>query len=378
MFSVQIQTSPINLHDGGLPLAETNAPATPAQTGAQVRFVGTVRNDARSSALTHLVLEHFAGVTEAEIERIVAEARQRWDLQLVRVVHRVGKIAVGDDIVLVDTASKHRLAAYEANAFIMDYLKTEAPFWKQECFGDGSAHWVEAKASDQHIVQRWQASSASKAPSPKIAALVLAGGQGSRMGYVNKGLQMLAGKPLVAHVIERLAPQVDQVLISANTDVGRYQHWGLPVYQDLASLQGQGPAAGILSASAHLPADLDAVLIVPCDTPYLPSDLVERLWQRLTSTEAASVAATMAATASGPHPSIVLCRPAALLRLWAHVQQHPNPSLRSWLEPLGTAQVRFEDEHAFTNINDLATLAHEHTAPIPTTAQAAATAQAAR
>lgn len=366
MFSVHIQSTPIDLH------AAQTAPSSSAaaQTGAQVRFIGSVRNDARSSALTHLVLEHFPGVTEAEIERIVELARQRWDLQMVRVVHRVGTIAVGEDIVLVDTASKHRLAAYEANAFIMDYLKTEAPFWKQECFGDGAVHWVEAKASDQTILQRWQTSSTPNANQHtgqrKIAALILAGGQGSRMGYVNKGLQLLDGQPLVAHVIQCLQPQVDQLLISANSALDTYQSWGLPVVEDLPSLQGQGPAAGILSASVQLAADVDAVLIVPCDTPYLPTDLVARLWQALESpsaTEANPAWAVMAATPSGPHPSVVLCRPAALLRLWAHIQQHPSPSLRSWLEPMATALLEFDEEAAFTNINDLDALQSLQTAP---------------
>lgn len=370
MFNVRIQSTPIDLHTAQAAPSGSAA----AQTGAQVRFVGSVRNDARSSALTHLVLEHFPGVTEREIERIVEQARQRWDLQMVRVVHRVGTIAVGEDIVLVETASKHRLAAYEANAFIMDYLKTEAPFWKQECFGDGSSLWVEAKASDQTILQRWQTSSTlspdqqtgQRTGQRKIAALVLAGGQGSRMGYVNKGLQLLDGQPLVAHVIQRLQPQVDQLLISANSALDSYQSWGLPVVEDLPSLQGQGPAAGILSASVQLAADVDAVLIVPCDTPYLPTDLVARLWQALESpsaTEANPAWAVMAATPSGPHPSVVLCRPAALLRLWTHIQEHPNPSLRSWLEPMATALLEFDEETAFTNINDLGTLQSLQTIP---------------
>src|SRR5690606_19314401 len=87
---------------------------------------------------------------------IIEEARQRWALQKVHVVHRVGRIAVGEDIIVVDTASAHRRDAYEANVFIMDYLKTEAPFWKREHFEDGAAHWVEARASDQAAAQRWQ------------------------------------------------------------------------------------------------------------------------------------------------------------------------------------------------------------------------------
>src|SRR5690606_752262 len=204
MFSVRIQAEAINL------FAAT--PSHRDDCGAQVRFVGTVRNDARNAPISHLVLEHFPGVTESEIERIIGLARQRWSLQKARVVHRVGRIHVGEDIVVVETASAHRRDAYEANVFIMDYLKTEAPFWKQECFADGQSHWVEARASDQKAAQRWQAEAASNGPSPqgrRIGALILAGGEGSRMGYLNKGLQLLNGRPLVQHVADTLRPQVD-------------------------------------------------------------------------------------------------------------------------------------------------------------------------
>lgn len=118
--------------------------------------MGRVRNDARGAPITHLVLDHFPGVAEAEIEKILASARQRWALQGALVVHRVGKIPVGEVIVVVQTTSAHRHDAYEANAFIMDYLKTQAPFWKQECFVDGSAHWVEARARDRAAARRWE------------------------------------------------------------------------------------------------------------------------------------------------------------------------------------------------------------------------------
>ncbi|THU04554.1 hypothetical protein E9531_03990 [Lampropedia puyangensis] len=361
MFSVRIQTEPIDL----AALDEANTP-TRGSAGAQVRFVGKVRNDARSAAQSHLVLEHFPGVTEAEIERIIALARQRWDVQMVRVIHRVGPIGVGEDIVLVDTACAHRLAAYEANAFIMDYLKTEAPFWKQEHFVDGNQLWVEAKSSDQHVRQRWDQETTPATAPLRIGGLILAGGQGSRMGYVNKGLLLLHDLPLVQHVAQRLLPQVDHLAISANHDVADYVRFGYPVFSDLPNLQGQGPAAGILSATAQWPATLDAVLIAPCDTPYLPADLIPRLRQTLLSSP--DTCAVMAATPSGPHPSIALCKPSALLRLWGHIQQHPNPSLRSWLEPLKVRPVVFDDEHAFTNINDHATLGAMQTPAAPQSA----------
>lgn len=148
MFSVQILASPIPI--------ETADRIDRDDCGAEVRFIGKVRNDARGAPLDHLFLEHFPGVTESEIQRIIGVARERWNLQKVKVVHRVGSIGVGEVIVLVETASAHRKDAYEANAFIMDYLKIEAPFWKQEAFTDGTSHWVEARDSDQQAAHRWQ------------------------------------------------------------------------------------------------------------------------------------------------------------------------------------------------------------------------------
>jgi molybdopterin synthase catalytic subunit len=122
------------------------------EIGAVVTFTGTVRGDeGRIKAIT---LEHYPGMTEAELERIEAEANARWLLQASLIVHRVGELAVGDNIVLVITASTHRQAAFEAAGFLMDYLKTRAPFWKKEQIGAGS-RWVEARAADDVAAERW-------------------------------------------------------------------------------------------------------------------------------------------------------------------------------------------------------------------------------
>lgn len=349
MFSVCVQTGPIDRGASSFPVGE--------QCGAQVRFIGTVRNDARAASLSHLVLEHFPGVTESEIERIVGVARQRWALQRARVVHRVGRIAVGEDIVLVETASAHRRDAYEANAFIMDYLKTEAPFWKQECFLDGSAHWVEARGSDQAAAQRWEStpSAAAHAHRPRIGAVVLAGGAGRRMGGANKGLQRLQGRPLVMHVMNALRDHVDCLAISANHDLPAYEALGAPVFPDEPGLAGLGPLAGILSAVPRLPQDLDAVLVVPCDTPLLPADLVPRLAAALFAP--GGPPAVMAATQDGRQPSIVLFRPAMLCTLAVRLHSgHADLSLRGWLDDCGCAAVAFEDGQAFANVNDAAAL----------------------
>lgn len=123
--------------------------------GALVAFQGMVRAHDAATPLAALFLEHYPGVTEAEIGRIASNAAQRWPLTAVRVVHRVGSLAPGEQIVLVLVASGHRKAAFAAAEYLMDYLKTEAPFWKREDFVDGSSRWVDAKASDSDAAASW-------------------------------------------------------------------------------------------------------------------------------------------------------------------------------------------------------------------------------
>ena len=122
--------------------------------GAVASFIGYVRGD---DGLTALTLEHYPGMTEQEIARIAAEAASRWTLTGVTIIHRVGRLEVGERIVLVAVASPHRGAAFEACEFLMDYLKTRAPFWKQEERGS-QARWVEAKPSDDAAAERWRKS----------------------------------------------------------------------------------------------------------------------------------------------------------------------------------------------------------------------------
>lgn len=122
--------------------------------GAIVSFVGVVRGESHGEKLVSMTLEHFPGMTERELERIAKEARSRWSLQGVSVVHRVGELKPGERIVLVVTAAAHRRAAFEAAEFLMDYLKTRAPFWKRELRASGE-HWVEARGSDNEAAARW-------------------------------------------------------------------------------------------------------------------------------------------------------------------------------------------------------------------------------
>lgn len=125
--------------------------ADPA-VGAVVLFNGQVRDDA--GAVSALELEHFPGMAEQGLGDIIERAGQRWPLNRVWVSHRVGRISVGEGIVLVGVASGHRQAAFAAASFIMDFLKTEAPFWKKAWHGD-DGHWVEARQSDQDARARW-------------------------------------------------------------------------------------------------------------------------------------------------------------------------------------------------------------------------------
>jgi molybdopterin synthase catalytic subunit len=126
--------------------------------GALVTFTGICRGDEAGEAIAALTLEHFPGMVEAEIERHVAEAAGRWPLLGVTVIHRHGRIQPGEDIMMVATASSHRAAAFAAAEFLMDYLKTRAPFWKQVEKADGKI-WVDAKATDDAAAERWVAPS---------------------------------------------------------------------------------------------------------------------------------------------------------------------------------------------------------------------------
>jgi molybdopterin synthase catalytic subunit len=123
-----------------------------ANVGAVASFIGLVRGD---DGLVAMTLEHYPGMTEREIARHVDEAAARWPLDGVTIVHRVGRLLPGARIVLVATSSSHRAAAFESCQFLMDYLKTRAPFWKQEERGGGKT-WVEARSSDDRAADRWK------------------------------------------------------------------------------------------------------------------------------------------------------------------------------------------------------------------------------
>ncbi|OYX72240.1 MAG: molybdenum cofactor biosynthesis protein MoaE [Rhizobiales bacterium 32-66-11] len=151
-FGVRVQAEPFDA------AAEAEAMTRGrVDVGAVVTFAGLCRADvaADGTALAALTLEHYPGMAEEEMGRLIEEARQRWPLLGARIVHRHGRLVPGDPIVLVVTASPHRGAAFAAAEFLMDWLKTSAPFWKKEDRA-GSGDWVEAKSTDDAAAERWK------------------------------------------------------------------------------------------------------------------------------------------------------------------------------------------------------------------------------
>ena len=124
--------------------------------GGMTSFVGLVRDLGGADALKAMTLEHYPGMTEKMLREIEAEANERWSLEASLLVHRYGRLAPGDRIVLVATASAHRQAAFDSCAFLIDWLKTKAPFWKLEETDNLGARWVEAKQSDEQAADRWK------------------------------------------------------------------------------------------------------------------------------------------------------------------------------------------------------------------------------
>jgi len=163
-FSVLVSEAPIAL-------AEELARFAPGdgEAGGLGLFLGLVRGEAGGKALAALSLEHYPGMTERAIGGILEEARARWPLLGGRVVHRVGRLAPGEPIVLAIATAAHRAPALAATHFLIDWLKTRAPFWKKEIYADGSEAWVAARAEDEEMAARWQALSGAPggvAPAP--------------------------------------------------------------------------------------------------------------------------------------------------------------------------------------------------------------------
>ncbi|HLW11663.1 MAG TPA: molybdenum cofactor guanylyltransferase MobA [Casimicrobiaceae bacterium] len=184
-----------------------------------------------------------------------------------------------------------------------------------------------------------------------ITGIVLAGGQGRRMGSVDKGFVELGGRPLVAHVVERLAPQVQTLIINANQNIGRYAAFGFPVVAD--AIGGfAGPLAGLHAGLAAATTPL--VATCPCDSPFLPADLVVRLSGAF---DAQPIDIAVARTFAQPHPVFALARRSLLPHL-ARFLDGGGRKIDAWYASLPIAEVAFDDEaDAFRNINTPAELA---------------------
>lgn len=182
----------------------------------------------------------------------------------------------------------------------------------------------------------------------QITGLILAGGRGTRMGTVDKGLQMFRSAPMALHVLMRLSPQVGYVMINANQNIAPYEGFGVPVWQD--EMQGfAGPLAGLQTGMVHC--DTDYLVTAPCDSPFLPADLVERLAAGLEEKNAdLAVAVTGAGETRQAHPVFCLAKASLLPHLTLYLQEGGR-KFDKWYASLNVAEVHFDEEDAFRNIN---------------------------
>jgi molybdopterin synthase catalytic subunit len=153
--TIRIQAEDFDITEEINALKKARKDAGFKDVGAIVTFTGTVRDMAGTTPISSMNLEHYPGMTEKELERIANEANERWPLLGTTIIHRIGELNPGDNIVLVITLSSHRHAAFEAADFLMDFLKSKAPFWKKEQPLDGDANWVDARDSDKQALSRW-------------------------------------------------------------------------------------------------------------------------------------------------------------------------------------------------------------------------------
>lgn len=187
-------------------------------------------------------------------------------------------------------------------------------------------------------------------PSSDITGLILAGGRGTRMGTVDKGLQTFRGGPMVLHVIMRLQPQVGDILINANQNMGPYEGFGFPVWPD--QLGGfEGPLAGLQTGLSHC--ETGYLLTAPCDSPFLPTNLAERLGDALVAADAElAVAVTEEDGRQQPQPVFCLMKTSVLPSLTAFLQDGGR-KIDKWYRSLRFVEVPFDDADAFRNINTL-------------------------
>jgi molybdenum cofactor guanylyltransferase len=184
----------------------------------------------------------------------------------------------------------------------------------------------------------------------RITGLILAGGRGTRMGNIDKGLQLFRNVPMVAHVMQRLAPQVDSILINANQNLSAYQQFDAPVYTDHTP-DYAGPLAGMQTGLMHCATEY--MVTVPCDSPFLPHDLIPRLYDAIQSENAdLAIAVTGESGHRQQHPVFCLLKKSLLPHLSAYLE-NGGRKVGEWTSSLQCAEVHFNDEAAFNNINTL-------------------------
>ena len=194
-----------------------------------------------------------------------------------------------------------------------------------------------------------------------VTGLILAGGRGTRMGSVDKGLQTFRGMPMALHVLHRLSDQVDDVMINANQNLAAYEAFGVPVWPD-AMTGFPGPLAGLQTGLMHC--ETPYLVTAPCDSPFLPSDLVARLAQALQAVHAdVAIAVTGESDSLQPHPVFCLAKTGLLQHLSDYLKQGGR-KVDAWFSTLAVARVHFADEQAFRNINTLDEL-HQFDADTP-------------
>jgi molybdopterin-guanine dinucleotide biosynthesis protein A len=187
----------------------------------------------------------------------------------------------------------------------------------------------------------------------RSAGVILAGGLGTRMGNQDKGLVKLKERALVEYQIAMLKDQVDYLVISANRNLEQYRSYGLPVFTDLPAYPNMGPLGGIYSTCSQLPAYITHVQIVPCDSPFLPNDLVKKLGEPIM---AGAADITMAVSESGEHPIVMQFKMGLLAKIKTQLDDGINLRLRSFIRESRYQTVQFE-EACFINFNDPETLA---------------------
>ncbi|AVL70964.1 molybdenum cofactor guanylyltransferase [Oligella urethralis] len=193
-------------------------------------------------------------------------------------------------------------------------------------------------------------------PLPSLAAVILAGGLGRRMGYQQKGLLSLNQRPLIEHMLDKIRPYTEHIMISANAAHEQYQAFGYPVVADLAPYQQRGPLAGIYSGITQLAEDIELIQILPCDSPYLPNNLAWLFYQYLESHPDKDL--VVAATDDKVHPVIMQCRRRILQPLKTYLDDPAKQNrVMGFIRNCDYGTIQFSNHQQFTNINEPSLLA---------------------